>query len=150
MKDVYLLRFSLLYFQQVKKFLGGTITMEILALLIILILFVFILTNRERKYLFEETEIKAIVTKCKKGSFTPDESYSALANSHLANKSYDLWTTYQNLANINGTYHYIVTVNIGGNNYNVIREKPYKAGQSIIITRINIHINSKLVKTIYK
>ena len=52
MKDVYLLRFSLLYFQQVKKFLGGTITMEILALLIILILFVFILTNRERKYLF--------------------------------------------------------------------------------------------------
>ena len=121
------------------------------ALGIVSILLVFMLTGCEEKYSYEETEFEAIVIQCEKGTFHPDASYLSIADMYLAQKNYGLWSTYNSLANANGTYDYNVTVNIDGNNYTVVRENQYEIGQYITITKVNTYnMASQLVKTEYK
>ena len=117
----------------------------------IYILFIFMLTSCcGEKYAYEKTEFEATVVKCEKGEFHPNAEYLATANMYQAQQNYSMWTMYSNLANINGTYDYIVTINIDDNNYTVIREEQYNCGETITITKINTYDGKKMINTEYK
>lgn len=111
---------------------------------------IFMLTSCVEKYSYEKNEFEATVVKCEKGEFHPNDTYLATANMYQVQKNYQMWSVYSNLANINGTYEYIVTINIDDNNYTVIREEQYNSGETISVTKINTYDDTQLINTEYK
>lgn len=117
--------------------------------LILTFLFVLLLAGCT-KTSYEETEIETTVIQCDEGTYQPNESYIALANTYLAQGNVALYSSYIALANNNGYYSYNITININDVDYVIERSEPYEVGQSIIVTKVETFEDSTLVKTEYK
>ena len=114
-------------------------------------LFVGLLTGCGDSYWYEESDISAVVTDCHQGDFHPDETYMATASSYLAQQDYGMYNMYMALAQTNGKYDYILTVDIDGKKYDVVRDEEISTGTESSITQVNKYDESKLlIETIYK
>lgn len=95
----------------------------------------------------ETLETEAVVVKCEKGIFMPDEEYLAKANVSLAFKKMEAYVYFKNLANVHGSWRYNVTVEFEGEEYTISRMEEFEPGTIIPITAIFIYSDEELITT---
>lgn len=84
----------------------------------------------------EEKEITVTVAECTEGEFHPDANYQAMAIAALKKKSATLYAYYTKLAEENGAYDYVVSFQLDGATYSVIRSEQYVVGEEITVTQV--------------
>lgn len=84
----------------------------------------------------DENKISVTVTSCTENEFHPHTAYQAMALAALEKQSATLYKYYSKLAQAHGTYDYIITFEVDGVTYSVLRNESYEVGSEIMVTQV--------------
>ena len=119
-------------------------------ILVTLILFILTLTACTDPIIENRTEIEIEVISYKEGDFVPNPGYVALATKALASGDATKYVLYNSLAKSTGTQQYIITVDIGGGTYEVVRNEKFEKGDMITIIQVDTYQGEELITTKYE
>ena len=119
-------------------------------ILVTLILFILTLTACTDPIIENRTEIEIEVISYKEGDFVPNPSYVVLATKALASGDATKYLLYNSLAKSTGTQQYIITVDIGGETYEVVRNENFEKGDMITIIQVDTYQGEELITTKYE
>lgn len=119
-------------------------------ILVALIFLMVTLTACEETTESYRTEIEAVVVCSEEGDFVLNPAYTALATQAMASGNTTKYILYNNLAKSTGTQKYNITVKIGEETFEVVRNEEYKENDAITIIRVDTYQGEELITTEYE